>query len=95
MNPEEIIALKQTVARLVERQITAYVNMLCVGEGTANVQRILIAEDALGGEQDLRDALDEQAARRSSVSAQRMVNRWVRSGVPTLGMESAGVAGPP
>ena len=48
MNPEEIIALKQTVARLVERQITAYVNMLCVGEGTANVQRILIAEDALG-----------------------------------------------
>ena len=48
MNPEEIIALKQMVARLVERQITAYVNMLCVGEGTANVQRILIAEDALG-----------------------------------------------
>ena len=46
MNPEEIIALKQTVARLVERQITAYVNMLWVGEGTANVQRILIAEDA-------------------------------------------------
>ena len=48
MNPEEIIALKQTVARLVERRITAYVNMLCVGEGTANVQRIPIAEDALG-----------------------------------------------
>ena len=48
MNPEEIIALKQTVARLVESGITAYVNMLCVGEGTANVQRILIAEDALG-----------------------------------------------
>ncbi len=28
--------------------ITAYVNMLTVGEGTPNVQRILIAEDALG-----------------------------------------------
>jgi alkylation response protein AidB-like acyl-CoA dehydrogenase len=29
-------------------RITAYVNMLSVGEGTPNVQRILIAEDALG-----------------------------------------------
>lgn len=28
--------------------LTAYVNMLTVGEGTPNVQRILIAEDALG-----------------------------------------------
>jgi isovaleryl-CoA dehydrogenase len=28
--------------------LTAYVNMLNAGEGTANVQRILIAEDALG-----------------------------------------------
>ena len=32
--------------------ITAYVNMLTIGEGTPNVQRILIAEDALG----LKDA---------------------------------------
>ncbi len=29
-------------------KITAYVNMLCIGEGTPNVQRILIAEDTLG-----------------------------------------------
>jgi isovaleryl-CoA dehydrogenase len=29
-------------------KMTAYVNMLCIGEGTPNVQRILIAEDALG-----------------------------------------------
>jgi isovaleryl-CoA dehydrogenase len=28
--------------------LTAYINMLNVGEGAANVQRILIAEDALG-----------------------------------------------
>ncbi len=34
------------------KKITAYVNMLAVGEGTPNVQRILIAEDALG----LKDA---------------------------------------
>lgn len=30
------------------KKFTAYINMLAVGEGTANVQRILIAEDALG-----------------------------------------------
>jgi len=30
------------------KKITAYINMLSVGEGTPNVQRILIAEDALG-----------------------------------------------
>jgi isovaleryl-CoA dehydrogenase len=30
------------------KKFTAYVNMLAVGEGTPNVQRILIAEDALG-----------------------------------------------
>ena len=30
------------------KKFTAYVNMLAVGEGTANVQRSLIAEDALG-----------------------------------------------
>lgn len=30
------------------KKITAYVNMLTVGEGTPNVQRILLAEDALG-----------------------------------------------
>lgn len=30
------------------KKITAYVNMLAVGEGTPNVQRILIAEDTLG-----------------------------------------------
>ncbi|UUX49972.1 acyl-CoA dehydrogenase family protein [Nisaea acidiphila] len=29
-------------------KLTAYVNMLTVGEGTPNVQRVLIAEDALG-----------------------------------------------
>jgi isovaleryl-CoA dehydrogenase len=29
-------------------KITAYVNMLCIGEGTPNIQRILIAEDTLG-----------------------------------------------
>jgi isovaleryl-CoA dehydrogenase len=33
-------------------KLTAYINMLNVGEGTPNVQRILIAEDALG----LKDA---------------------------------------
>ena len=85
--PEEGAALKETVTRLIEREvvpaiggfearrefprplievvaeihsgyalaedslvatITAYVNMLRVGEGTPNVQRILIAEDAPG-----------------------------------------------
>jgi len=30
------------------KKITSYVNMLTVGEGTPNVQRILLAEDALG-----------------------------------------------
>ena len=30
------------------KKTTAYVNMLAVGEGTPNVQRILIAEDTLG-----------------------------------------------
>ncbi|MBO22519.1 MAG: acyl-CoA dehydrogenase [Rhodospirillaceae bacterium] len=30
------------------KKYTAYVNMLAVGEGTANVQRVLIGEDALG-----------------------------------------------
>ena len=30
------------------KKFTAYVNMLAVGEGTPNVQRVLIAEDALG-----------------------------------------------
>ena len=30
------------------KKITAYINMLSVGEGTPHVQRILIAEDALG-----------------------------------------------
>lgn len=30
------------------KKITAYVNMLAVGEGTPNVQRILLAQDALG-----------------------------------------------
>ena len=29
-------------------KMTSYVNMLCIGEGTPNVQRILIAEDTLG-----------------------------------------------
>ena len=29
-------------------KVTAYINMLCAGEGTPNVQRILIAEDTLG-----------------------------------------------
>jgi len=33
---------------------TAYINMLNVGEGAANVQRILIAEDALGYKNDNR-----------------------------------------
>jgi isovaleryl-CoA dehydrogenase len=30
------------------KKITAYINMLTVGEGTPNVQRIMLAEDALG-----------------------------------------------
>lgn len=30
------------------KKVTAYINMLTVGEGTPNIQRILIAEDALG-----------------------------------------------
>jgi isovaleryl-CoA dehydrogenase len=34
------------------KKLKAYVDMLTVGEGTENVQRILIAEDALG----LKDA---------------------------------------
>jgi len=29
-------------------KLTAYIQMLCVGEGTPNIQRVLIAEDALG-----------------------------------------------
>ena len=40
------------------KKITAYVNMLTVGEGTPNVQRILLAEDALG----IKDA-DRHAVR--------------------------------
>ncbi len=44
----EIFAAQALAAGSPIAKITAYVNMLCVGEGTANVQRILIAEDALG-----------------------------------------------
>ena len=44
----EIFAAQALAAASPIAKITAYVNMLCVGEGTANVQRILIAEDALG-----------------------------------------------
>ena len=44
----EILAAQALSADSPMAKITAYVNMLCVGEGTANVQRILIAEDALG-----------------------------------------------
>ena len=48
----EIFAAQALAADSPIAKITAYVNMLCIGEGTANVQRILIAEDALG----LKDA---------------------------------------
>lgn len=48
----DIFAAQALAASSPVAKITAYVNMLCVGEGTANVQRILIAEDALG----LKDA---------------------------------------
>ncbi len=48
----EIFAAQALAAASPIAKITAYVNMLCVGEGTANVQRILIAKDALG----LKDA---------------------------------------
>ena len=48
----DIFAAQALAAESPIAKITAYVNMLCVGEGIANVQRILIAEDALG----LKDA---------------------------------------
>ncbi len=44
-------------------KITAYVNMLCVGEGTPNVQRILIAEDALGTRDANRHAVRNRLVR--------------------------------
>lgn len=42
-------------------KITAYVNMLCVGEGTPNVQRILIAGDSLGIKDANRHAVRNRA----------------------------------
>ena len=44
-------------------KITAYVNMLNVGEGTPNVQRVLIAEDALGIKDANRHPVRNRAAR--------------------------------
>ena len=44
-------------------KITAYVNMLNVGEGTPNVQRVLIAEDALGYKDANRHPVRNRAAR--------------------------------
>ena len=44
----EIFAGYALAEDTVVARLTAYVNMLAVGEGTPNVQRILIAEDALG-----------------------------------------------
>ena len=44
-------------------KITAYVNMLNVGEGTPNVQRVLIAEDALGFKDANRHPVRNRAAR--------------------------------
>jgi isovaleryl-CoA dehydrogenase len=50
------------------KKITAYVNMLTVGEGTPNVQRIMIAEDALG----IKDA-DRHSARNRARGARAKV----------------------
>ncbi len=44
-------------------KITAYVNMLNVGEGTPNVQRVLIAEDAMGYKDANRHPVRNRAAR--------------------------------
>jgi isovaleryl-CoA dehydrogenase len=44
-------------------KIAAYINMLCVGEGTPNVQRILIAEDVLGTKDANRHPPRNRAAR--------------------------------
>ncbi|MBI4183156.1 MAG: acyl-CoA dehydrogenase family protein [Proteobacteria bacterium] len=48
----EILAAYALAADSKVAKLKAYIDMLCVGEGTPNVQRILIAEDALG----LKDA---------------------------------------
>jgi isovaleryl-CoA dehydrogenase len=45
-------------------KITAYVNMLNVGEGAANVQRILIAEDRLGYKDANRHPVQNRGAQR-------------------------------
>ena len=48
------------------KKITAYTNMLCVGEGTPHVQRILIAEDALGIKSADRHRTRNRAAKAST-----------------------------
>jgi isovaleryl-CoA dehydrogenase len=47
-------------------RITAYVTMLAVGEGTPNVQRILIAEDALGIKDANRHPVRNRFAKRAA-----------------------------
>ena len=46
-------------------KLAAYINMLNVGEGTANVQRILIAEDTLGFKDANRHPVRNRAANRA------------------------------
>ena len=43
-------------------KLAAYINVLNVGEGTANVQRVLIAEDALGLKDADRHPVQNRAA---------------------------------
>ena len=62
----EIFAAQALAADSPVAKITAYVNMLCVGEGTANVQRILIAEDALGIKNANRHSLRNRFAEKKN-----------------------------
>lgn len=48
------------------KKLAAYVNMLTVGEGTPNVQRILLAEDALGIKPADRHPVRNRAAKTAS-----------------------------
>ena len=51
------------------KKFTAYINMLNVGEGAPNVQRVLIAEDALGFKDANRHPVPAPAARRDDPKA--------------------------
>lgn len=62
----EIFAAQGLAADSPIPKIAAYVNMLCIGEGTANGQRILIAEDALGIKHADRHAQRNRFARETN-----------------------------